>query len=139
MAGLIYCFNTVGDNKIYKAGHTQNSLSTRLKGYLGPSKPRTIFFSRKVDDSIHAEKMMLTLLRQCTSLKERKDLGDEWFEKQLGLLIPQVSYMETEMADARCTETQLKRIPGMGPRRINLLFDNANYFGYSVFKLKELV
>lgn len=80
MAGLIYCFNTVGDNKIYKAGHTQNSLSTRLKGYLGPSKPRTIFFSRKVDDSIHAEKMMLTLLRQCTSLKEREDLGDEWFE-----------------------------------------------------------
>ena len=65
--------------------------------------------------------------------------GDEWFEKQLGLLIPQVTYMETEMADARCTETELKRIPGIGPRRINLLFNNANYFGYSVSKLKELV
>lgn len=65
--------------------------------------------------------------------------GDEWFEKQLGLLIPQVSYMATEMADALLTESELKKIPGMGPKRINLLFDNADYFGYNVLKLEELV
>lgn len=80
MAGLIYCFNTLGDTKIYKAGHTQNALSMRLKGYLGPSKPRTIIFSRAVDDSVHAEKMMLVLFRQCVSLKSCREFGDEWFE-----------------------------------------------------------
>jgi hypothetical protein len=80
MAGLVYCFNTVGDSSIYKAGHTQNSLRTRLKGYLGLSKPRTIIFCRKVHDSVLAEKIMLTLFRQCKSLKERGDLGDEWFQ-----------------------------------------------------------
>lgn len=80
MAGLIYCFSTLGDPKVYKAGHTQNSLSTRMRGYLGPSKPRVIIFSRRVDDSAQAEKMMLSLCRQCVSLKVRPDLGDEWFE-----------------------------------------------------------
>ena len=65
--------------------------------------------------------------------------GEEWFEKQLGLLIPQVSYMATEMDDAFLDESILKKIPGMGPKRIDLLFDNADYFGYNVWKLEELV
>tara|TARA_B100001057_G_C22038626_1_gene640042 strand:- start:83 stop:445 length:363 start_codon:yes stop_codon:yes gene_type:complete len=64
--------------------------------------------------------------------------GDEWFEKQLGLLIPQVSYMATEMDDAFLTESILKKIPGMGPQRINLLFDNADYFGYETLTLETL-
>jgi hypothetical protein len=47
--------------------------------------------------------------------------------------------METEMDDAFLDESILKKIPGMGPKRINLLFDNADYFGYNVWKLEELV
>lgn len=81
MAGIIYCFNVVADYKIYKAGHTrQESLSCRLRSYLGPSKPRTIVASRAVADSVVAEKLMLALLRQSTALRARNDLGDEWFE-----------------------------------------------------------
>lgn len=80
MHGTIYCFNTIGDARIFKAGHTQNELRARLRGYLGPSRPRTIFFCQCVDDSVLAETLMLTLLRQCVSFTQRKDLGNEWFE-----------------------------------------------------------
>lgn len=80
MAGLIYCFNTVGDGRVYKGGQTQNTMSMRLKGYMGLSRPRTVVFSRPVGDSVRAEEMMLTLFRQCVSLKSRDDLGKEWFE-----------------------------------------------------------
>lgn len=80
MKGLIYCFNTLGDSKILKAGHTTTSLAKRFGGYLGLSKPRTIFFSRQVEDSAFAEELMLTLMRQCVSITPRDDLGDEWFE-----------------------------------------------------------
>lgn len=79
MAGTIYCFNTIVDAKIYKAGHTQQDLAARLRGYLGPSKPRTIVAQRQVDDSVAAETMMLGLLRQCCALRTRPDLGPEWF------------------------------------------------------------
>ena len=65
MTGIIYCFNTVGDSKLYKAGHTTNKLEKRLAGYLGPSKPRSIIFSRTVKNSHMAEKLMLKLMRQC--------------------------------------------------------------------------
>ena len=81
MSGYIYCFNTVCDHKIYKAGHTQqDELSYRLKSYLGPSKPRVVVASRHVVDSVDAEKMLLGLLRQSSAVKPRIDLGDEWFE-----------------------------------------------------------
>lgn len=81
MAGFIYCFNTICDTHIYKAGHTQQpDLQSRLKSYLGPSKPRVVVASRRVDDSVVAEGMMLGLMRQCYALKVREDLGDEWFE-----------------------------------------------------------
>ena len=69
----------IEDNRIFKAGHTQRQLSARLSGYLG-RQPRTVFFSRRVDDSVNAEKIVLTLLRRCSSLKSREDYGDEWFE-----------------------------------------------------------
>ena len=78
--GTIYCFNTLSSSTIYKAGHTQTELAARLRGYLGPSKPRVMVFSREVDDSVEAERMMLTLMRQCVSLRSRDDLGKEWFE-----------------------------------------------------------
>ena len=80
MKGLIYCFNTVGDSRIYKAGHTTRKLEKRLAGYMGPSKPRLIVFTRRVKDSASAERMMLKLMRQCVSITHRDDLGDEWFE-----------------------------------------------------------
>ena len=80
MPGVIYCFNTLADSKVIKCGHTQQSLSKRLHGYLGPSKPRMLIFSRPVKDSAFSERVMLTLMRQCRSLKKRLDLGNEWFE-----------------------------------------------------------
>lgn len=85
MAGTIYCFNTVGDHRIYKAGHTQQELKSRLRGYLGPSRPRVIVASRNVDDSVAAETMVLGLLRQCSALVPRSDLGNEWFESRDGV------------------------------------------------------
>lgn len=81
MTGTIYCFNTVVDANIYKAGRTdQESLAARLRGYLGPSKPRVLVASREVSDSIAAESLMLSLLRQSIALRWRKDYGDEWFQ-----------------------------------------------------------
>ena len=80
MSGVIYCFNTLADSNVIKCGHTQQSLSKRLGGYLGPSKPRMLIFHRAVNDSVHAEQVMLTLMRQCRSLQSRQDLGNEWFE-----------------------------------------------------------
>ena len=65
---------------MYKAGHTTNKLEKRLAGYLGPSKPRNIIFSRSVENSHQAEKLMLNLMRQCVAIVPREDLGDEWFQ-----------------------------------------------------------
>ena len=80
MSGFIYCFNTHENPNIIKAGHTQQDVQKRLRGYLGPTKPRSIIFTLKVDDSVEAEKIMLQLMQQCVSLKKRYDLGNEWFE-----------------------------------------------------------
>lgn len=81
MSGYIYCFNTHENPNIIKAGHTQQQdVQKRLRGYLGPTKPRSIIFTLKVDDSVEAERMMLQLMQQCVSLNKRCDLGNEWFE-----------------------------------------------------------
>ena len=80
--GCIYLFNTAVDSSIFKAGHTQQQLRKRLNNYTGPNKVRTLFFARDVDDSVHAEKMMLNLLRQYRGLKWRNDLGNEWFQAE---------------------------------------------------------
>lgn len=80
MSGYIYCFNTHETPNIIKAGHTQQEVQKRLRGYMGPTKPRSIIFTLKVDDSVEAEKMMLQLMEQCVSLNKRYDLGNEWFE-----------------------------------------------------------
>lgn len=80
MSGFIYCFNTHENPNIIKAGHTQQDVQKRLRGYMGPTKPRSVIFTLKVDDSIEAEKMMLQLMQQCVCLTKRYDLGNEWFE-----------------------------------------------------------
>lgn len=80
-AGFLYCFNTLGDPRIYKIGHTrQNDVAQRLKGYLGPSKPRVVVVQRRVDDSFEAEQLCLRLVRATGMMAPRDDLGDEWFE-----------------------------------------------------------
>ena len=80
MKGFIYCFTTHENPNIIKAGHTHQEVSKRMRGYLGPTKPRTMIFTHEVDDSVEAEKMMLKLMCQTVSIKQREDLGNEWFE-----------------------------------------------------------
>ena len=79
-SGYIYCFTTHENPNIIKCGRTDQKVEKRLGGYLGPTKPRHIIFIYKVDDSVEAEKMMLKLFYQNISLKQRKDLGLEWFQ-----------------------------------------------------------
>ena len=78
--GYIYCFTTHENPNIIKCGRTDQKVEKRLGGYLGPTKPRHIIFIYKVDDSVEAEKMMLKLFYQNISVKQRKDLGQEWFQ-----------------------------------------------------------
>lgn len=80
MKGFIYCFTTHENPNIIKAGHTHQEVSKRMRGYLGPTKPRTMIFTHEVDDSVEAEKMMLKLMCQTVSIFQRQDLGNEWFE-----------------------------------------------------------
>ena len=83
--GILYCFNTVGDSRIYKAGRTeQPSLGHRLRSYLGPSRPRVLIATRPVADAVAAERWVLDLLRVCRGLRPREDLGSEWFEAEEG-------------------------------------------------------
>lgn len=135
MAGTIYCFNTITDANIYKAGHTQQELSARMRGYMGPSKPRLIVATRSVDDSSAAETLMLSLLRVSSILKPRWDLGHEWFEanevnmtdrhKAITLLLDTAA-KATRTTRSRETKaptkeesvrdtSQLEILPGMGP------------------------
>ena len=78
--GIIYGFNTLASNTIIKIGRTEQTLNQRLRGYIGPSKPRTLIFRKEVDDSIEAEKWVKKLMSQCSSFTQRYDLGDEWYE-----------------------------------------------------------
>lgn len=80
MSGHIYCFSTMGNPRIYKAGMTSKGIAARFANYSGPSKPLEVIFTRAVSDVVCAEKDMLALLRQCTSLRQRNDMGVEWFE-----------------------------------------------------------
>lgn len=79
-AGLLYAFNTMGDPSIYKVGLTTNTFSERCKGYIGPIKPRTVVFTKNVDDCVKAEKLMLMLMQNSRVVESRvHDLGPEWF------------------------------------------------------------
>ena len=82
--GIIYGFTTLASNKIVKIGRTEKSLKQRLRGYIGPSKPRTVIFAKSVDDSVEAENWVKILMAQCCSFTQRCDLGDEWYESKDG-------------------------------------------------------
>ena len=83
--GIIYGFNTLASNTIIKIGRTEQTLNQRLRGYIGPSKPRTLLFRKEVDDSVEAENWVKKLMSQCSSFTQRFDLGDEWYESIPGL------------------------------------------------------
>lgn len=80
MSGHLYCFNTIENANIYKVGYTQQDIATRMRGYLGPSKPRIMVVTCKVDNVIDAERMMLQLCRHSNVLRPRDDMGNEWFQ-----------------------------------------------------------
>jgi len=58
--------------------------------------------------------------------------GAEWFEKKLGMLIGVTTYMEFNCPDQYMTESAMRKIPKMGPTRIKMILDNADYFGFKV-------
>ena len=63
---------------------------------------------------------------------ELKYCGAEWFAKRFGMLIDVTTYMEFNCPDEIMTESAMKKIPKMGPSRIKMIFDNADYFGFKV-------
>ena len=79
MAGTLYCFNTVSDPRLYKLGHTQQDPTARPRGYMDPvacaSSSRLGTWTTP-----YAGRQSLSLLRICTYLRPRRDLGTEWFE-----------------------------------------------------------
>jgi hypothetical protein len=79
-SGTLYAFCTVENSCLYKVGFTQQPLAARLRGYLGPSRPRTVVVDKRVDDAPLAELHMLKLVGLCRLFAQRKDLGNEWFE-----------------------------------------------------------
>lgn len=79
--GVLYVFTTVGDARVVKVGHTrQENVSSRFRGYLGPSKPRMIIAQCPVADSERAEADMLRLCQESRHVRPRTDFGPEWFE-----------------------------------------------------------
>jgi|CoawatStandDraft_6_1074263.scaffolds.fasta_scaffold05795_8 hypothetical protein len=63
---------------------------------------------------------------------EIKYCDSEWFEKRFCMLLSPVSHWEFECPEEIMTESAMKKIPGMGPKRIQIIFDNAEYFGFKV-------
>lgn len=85
MSGFIYCFNCVGDATTYKVGFTkQSTLQHRFRGYLGPSKPRMLVASKRVDDAERAETLAISLFKQNKHLVHDDTLGEEWFRSTEG-------------------------------------------------------
>ena len=62
--------------------------------------------------------------------------GDEWFEKRFGMLIHATTHMELECPNERMTESAMRKIPKMGPSRIKMILDNADYFGFTVLNME---
>lgn len=83
--GIIYGFSTMASKSIVKIGRTEQTLHQRLRGYIGPSKPRTLIFRKEVDNSVEAENWVKILMSQCSSFRKRHDLGDEWYESSIGI------------------------------------------------------
>jgi hypothetical protein len=66
--------------------------------------------------------------------KELAFCDNEWFEKKLCMLLSVTAHMESECPNEYITESAMRKIPKMGPSRIKILLDNADYFGFTVLK-----
>jgi hypothetical protein len=101
--GFLYCFNTMGNPLIYKAGMTQGTdPRKRLLQYTGPSKPKTVLLTLCVSDARTAESRMLDGLQACRLLKHRPDLGREWFEA--------IDYANASLLRLRVTDAILSHV-----------------------------
>ena len=78
--GYIYCFNTVGNHNIYKAGMTEQFMyDNRLDSYDGCNKPYVVVGTLFVQNARDAERQFLTALKGSGVLKHDKEIGKEWF------------------------------------------------------------
>ena len=79
--GHIYCFRTVGNPTIYKAGMTTRfDVKARLDEYDGANKVDVVVSCIFVEDARRAETQMLQSLKTCGVLVlDKKTLGNEWF------------------------------------------------------------
>jgi hypothetical protein len=79
--GHIYCFRTVGNATIYKAGMTTRfDVKDRLNEYDGANKVDVVVSCIFVEDARRAEVQMLQSLKTCGVLVlDKKTLGNEWF------------------------------------------------------------
>ena len=44
--------------------------------------------------------------------------------------------MEFDYPDEYMTESAMRKIPKMGPKRIKMILDNADYFGFTVLNME---
>jgi len=78
--GHIYCFNTMGNPRLYKAGMTMNEdINVRLRGYQGGNKPNIIVSTMFVSDPASVERRFMTALYSSGILTQAKRMGREWF------------------------------------------------------------
>ena len=78
--GHIYCFRTMGNPTIYKAGMTTRfDVNGRLDEYNGANKVDVVVSCIFVEDARRAEAQMLQSLKICGVLVLNKALGNEWF------------------------------------------------------------
>ena len=80
-SGHLYCFNTMANSRLYKAGMTLNEdITVRLKqGYQGGNKPNILVSTMFVLDPVSAEKRLMSALCNSGILTQAKQLGREWF------------------------------------------------------------
>ena len=85
--GILYCFSTTGNARIIKVGMTRQSrLASRMRGYLGPSKPYVVIAHALSAHVEQAEEYLLQLLATSRVVESRKQtLGPEWWEQAPGV------------------------------------------------------
>lgn len=80
-SGYIYCFNTIGNRTVYKAGKTNKTkFEERLNDYIGGNKPDIIVAVVFVEDTFNAEKKLIRELKQSGVLTTSREFGREWFK-----------------------------------------------------------
>lgn len=79
--GHLYCFNTMANPRLYKAGMTLNEdINVRLKqGYQGGNKPNIVVSTMFVLDPVSAEKRLMSALCNSGILTQDRRMGREWF------------------------------------------------------------